>query len=701
MSGKIIFYKDGIMANKNIKLFLVSFLSLYIELLLIKWIPAEVRIVGYFTNFILISSFFGLGVGFLLASYDRKLMRLLPLFLLILITVLTVFKTYYIKPSESEILFMEFNNSMKSMNLYTFLITVFFINSLVFLTLGREIGICFKTNGPSVSYLINISGGISGILAILIFSFLKLPPIYQFAFFLIIFLIVIFEKKFVFSIQVLLCISILFFVYDNDKNSIWSFYHKITVTPLQYNTQTGTLWEKYYGTNGDFLLELPEDVGFNISINDDYFQKALNLSDEYVNKYDYLKVWRDNYDLPFKLKKSGKVLIVGGGVGNDAAAAVKNGAGSVDVVEIEGDMIDIGKKSHPEFPYSDPKVNVIIDDARSFFNKTESKYDLIIFSYVDSHRLFSQMSSVRLDSFLYTVESFRKAEKLLAADGILFVNCSLSKTWVEQRIYKMLDKVFGKKTIVINGVISPAFINGNTAGINLEGANINKDFSVPQETLIATDDWPFIYLKDKTIPKEYLITIIAVISVIILLTAAVIKRSRIRISHDTLFFFIAGFAFFLLETKNITDIAVLFGSTWTVNFIVLLSVSTAILCANLAVMKIRNLNVKTIFLLLVISLTALLFVPLGGLAYLSMPLKLACSLTVIGLPIFFSSAIFCHYFKSSRDPETDFGMNIVGSIFGGFFEYLCLITGFKFLLIITIVAYMTLFAMKFIRMPSE
>src|SRR5919201_4904063 len=53
------------------QLFLTSLLGLYAELLCIRWMPAHVRFLSYFTNFILLASFLGLGVGIL--SARRKL----------------------------------------------------------------------------------------------------------------------------------------------------------------------------------------------------------------------------------------------------------------------------------------------------------------------------------------------------------------------------------------------------------------------------------------------------------------------------------------------------------------------------------------------------------------------------------------------------------------------------------------------------
>ena len=53
---------------------LLSCSALFWELALIRWVPGSVRVVGYFTNLILIASFLGLGVGALLSRHRRDLL---------------------------------------------------------------------------------------------------------------------------------------------------------------------------------------------------------------------------------------------------------------------------------------------------------------------------------------------------------------------------------------------------------------------------------------------------------------------------------------------------------------------------------------------------------------------------------------------------------------------------------------------------
>ena len=66
-------------------LFLSSFLVLFLEIALIRWVPAYVRLLAYFSNFMLLASFLGAGLGCLLAGRRRSLFALFPLVQLLVI----------------------------------------------------------------------------------------------------------------------------------------------------------------------------------------------------------------------------------------------------------------------------------------------------------------------------------------------------------------------------------------------------------------------------------------------------------------------------------------------------------------------------------------------------------------------------------------------------------------------------------------
>ncbi|HEY8151385.1 MAG TPA: hypothetical protein VIK51_20925 [Vicinamibacteria bacterium] len=56
----------------------VSSIVLILELAFIRQVPAEVRVISYFTNLVLMAAFFGLGLGCILQR-ERTLSWLLPL----------------------------------------------------------------------------------------------------------------------------------------------------------------------------------------------------------------------------------------------------------------------------------------------------------------------------------------------------------------------------------------------------------------------------------------------------------------------------------------------------------------------------------------------------------------------------------------------------------------------------------------------
>ena len=61
----------GMLGGNRTRLVLTSGTLLFVELLLIRWIPSEVRYIGFFSNFLLMASFLGIGIGLLLGRLRR------------------------------------------------------------------------------------------------------------------------------------------------------------------------------------------------------------------------------------------------------------------------------------------------------------------------------------------------------------------------------------------------------------------------------------------------------------------------------------------------------------------------------------------------------------------------------------------------------------------------------------------------------
>ena len=173
--------------------------------------------------------------------------------------------------------------------------------------------------------------------------------------------------------------------------------------------------------------------------------------------------------------------------------------------------------------------------------------------------------------------------------------------------------------------------------------------------------------------------IVAVLSLVILLAFAPVRRAR---PNGRMFFLGAGFM--LLETKGVVHMALLFGATWMVNSIVFFAILTMILLSNLYVLAVRPRRLWPYYALLLLSLAVNSVVPMDDFLALPGASKVVASCAVVFLPVFFAGVIFATVFRSSEQPDVDFGSNIAGIILGGLSENLSLVVGFNHLLWIAI-----------------
>src|SRR5690242_10928478 len=73
------------------RLVLASALMLFLELALIRWLGANIVHLSYFTNFVLLGSFLGVGLGFLVARRGWTFLRWTPVLLALLVVCVRVF----------------------------------------------------------------------------------------------------------------------------------------------------------------------------------------------------------------------------------------------------------------------------------------------------------------------------------------------------------------------------------------------------------------------------------------------------------------------------------------------------------------------------------------------------------------------------------------------------------------------------------
>ncbi|MBW1853892.1 MAG: hypothetical protein JRJ00_04310, partial [Deltaproteobacteria bacterium] len=201
---------------------------------------------------------------------------------------------------------------------------------------------------------------------------------------------------------------------------------------------------------------------------------------------------------------------------------------------------------------------------------------------------------------------------------------------------------------------------------------------------LATDDWPFLYLKEKGVPTDYLI----VITVLILITfLTLFSVARIQWGKYQTHFFFLGAGFLLLETKSIIDCSLYFGTTWFVTMLVIAGILLMVLLANLLAMRLRSFRFH-FYIPLIVSMMLLYYTPHDFVLGLSLLGRLVWVLIMVPLPVFFAGLIFSTTFRESESASSSFGANLIGATIGGFTEYLSMAVGFQNLSLLVIAAYL-------------
>src|SRR3989344_1042472 len=121
------------------QLWLVSFIILFFELALIRFIPAYIRYLGYFTNFILLGSFLGIGLGCLLAKRKFNISIFLPILLLLLVALAKLFK-FEVQISSTQTLYFKSNSEDNLIESYVLLPGVFLMVTLLFMSISQNLG---------------------------------------------------------------------------------------------------------------------------------------------------------------------------------------------------------------------------------------------------------------------------------------------------------------------------------------------------------------------------------------------------------------------------------------------------------------------------------------------------------------------------------------------------------------------------------
>jgi SAM-dependent methyltransferase len=661
--------------HPRLRLFLISFVCLFVEVMLIRYASSQVRVFSFYKNVPLIGCYLGFGLGCWLGRgrfehVFRFLIWLIPLATALSVSAAVlggvlgrstatassehVLGEVVVPPSAWGPLLL--SQSVMAAACVVMLVAV----TLLFVQLGRLLGHAFDGLPRLSAYSINILGSLSGVVAFTALSYVRTPPTVWFAVGLAPLLVWAPDRKRRLLGGALAALSIAA-VAPSVGDTVWSPYQKLV-------GQVVHPW-------GD-RADVPP--AYWVQISDVFYQVAIDLRPETVARVG--DAMFAHYDAVYsKIPHAQKVLIVGSGTGNDVAAALRAGVEQVDAVDIDPAIVDLGRQHHPERPYDDPRVTLIVADARAAFRGLPAQaYDLVVFGLLDSHTQLG-MSSVRLDNYVFTVESFESARRLVRPGGHIVVTAATFRRWFFERMRLLLATTTQAPVAVARYGSWWMFL----AAIGESSMPAPKAPSL--DATLPTDDWPFLYLPRREIPTAYLVAVLAMA----LASIAVLRLGGLRLGaftpyHAHLFFL--GAAFLLMEVNAVNRLALLFGTTWLVSAVTIALVLVLIVLSNLTIALLGKVPHAVSFGALFLSLVASYALPPSTVLGRGMGLALLYGLLLLA-PVYFAGLVFARSFLASEQAGTALGANMLGSVLGGWSEYASMAFGMRALVLLAFVFY--------------
>jgi SAM-dependent methyltransferase len=447
-------------------LFLISWLVLFLELACIRWFPAHVLFLTFFTNTVLLASFVGMSVGCLVARSPTRYLCQTPYLLAIAIaaglavdlsseTLQRVFNVG--NQANPDVVY--FGTEAISENPLPFTIPIEVVGGLFFVLIaitlvgpGQEMGRAFnRVENRTTAYSANLLGSLLGIGMFAACSYLQLPPVVWFGLIVIVIAYLLLrndpnapitpttpsapdelgehnppaQPSQIMPILVLfatLAVTMFTSGYFPTKGFVtaWSPYYRIV-----YEPPTRTIVTNQISHQSMFPVDTPAVAPYSLPY---LFQRDLKTrSGE--------PAWH-----PFK-----RVLIIGAGSGNDVARALQwiPADAKIDAVEIDPVIQTIGSQNHPDRPFADRHVTVYLNDGRNFLRDAPAEtYDLVVFALIDSLVLQSGYSTLRLESYLFTLQSFQDVRRVLKPTGVYTVYNFFRQGWIAGRIRDQLREAF-------------------------------------------------------------------------------------------------------------------------------------------------------------------------------------------------------------------------------------------------------------------
>jgi hypothetical protein len=295
------------------------------------------------------------------------------------------------------------------------------------------------------------------------------------------------------------------------------------------------------------------------------------------------------------------------------------------------------------------------------------------------------MSSVRMDNYVYTEQGLRTAWQFVRDDGYMFVHFAApDRPWLRDRIYYTIARATGYKPYMFLDRDVGYLIPKEKAQIdvNLLARYQKMEPSAPLGGVRTTsDDWPFLYLQPGAFPTGYVTVFAIVLLIAVAGIWACFGRGGGGRFDPTLFFL--GAAFMLLETRGLTAMALLCGSTWMVSSLVVLGILAVALTSNLFVHYVRPTRPGPWFVLLILSSLVLWSLEPAWLNRYPLLLRTILGGILNGLPVGFAGVLFSMFLRRSEHSEAALGANVLGAVLGGSLDYLSTLLGLRNLVLLS------------------
>jgi spermidine synthase len=704
-------------------LVLTGFLILFLELACIRWFEARVVFLEFFTNTVLLASFVGVSCGLIAARHERNWLALFPFIAFFTVLAALGFLAIYSHwqglaidaghPVSPQEVFFGAQYQVPDVAQFAvpidLVVAVFFVLiALMFVGLGQGLGKAFDTHpNRAIGYTLVVGGSLVGIVAFSLLCFLQVEPVVWFFPVVAGIAYLLGQRGQLSSLGILALLGLLLtiaFPYLREKmelrgESVWSPYSVIRYTH----------WNR------------------TITVNNIGTQQIVPFS-EGAAAYSLVHLLEQSAGgPPFK-----DVLVIGAGSGNEIDHALQHGVERIDAVELDPAIRKIGLDDNPDGPYSDPRVISHIDDGRHFLRLTDRKYDLVVYALADSLMLHSGYSNLGVENYLLTQEAFDDVRRVLNPRGVFVITSYFRQGWVVERVVAMSEKAFGCKPIVLSLPYRQALQSSAQAGLSiiLSGCNarISATFSryanfwmhvAPYRDIgvngflirpgamppferdawqriaptsirhgagtlrLATDDWPFLYLRNRLIPSLTLRSMIELGILGFVMVWFFLPKPNGLAPIDLRMSFL-GAAFVLLGTRAVVQFGLLFGSTWPVNALVSFAALALLLIASLFALRFPRMGPTWHYVGLLGLLLAALLIPTDTFSVGRDVWRDAIPSALTLGSLFLAGVIFARLFCESPDPDWALGSGFAGAAVGGLSGSFSMLVGFRYLLLLAI-----------------